>query len=134
VITPPDLAGVAGVVGVGIDVVDVDRFRRVLERTPRLVERVFAPGEREAGAARPDPAEFFAARFAAKEAVLKVLAHGIFELPLPEIEVRGGGEAAPWLALGPTVSTAARSLGISAWRLSLTHSGGVAAAVAVGLI
>ncbi|HUA95283.1 MAG TPA: 4'-phosphopantetheinyl transferase superfamily protein, partial [Acidimicrobiales bacterium] len=60
-----------GVVGVGVDAVDVDRFRKVLARRPTLAERVFTEGVRaDAGAVR-DPAERLAARFAAKEAVMK---------------------------------------------------------------
>jgi holo-[acyl-carrier protein] synthase len=133
VIVPPDLSGVTGVVGVGIDVVDVDRFRLVLARTPRFESRVFTSAERELAAARSDPTEFLAARFAAKESVLKVLACGIFDLPLQEIAVRGGGDEPPSLDLGPAVTAVAVATGISHWVLSLSHSGGVAAAIAVGL-
>ncbi len=132
-IATPDLSGVAGVVGVGIDVVDVDRLRRVLERTPRFADRVFSADEREGSERRADPVESLAARFAAKEAVLKVLGRGIFDLPLTEIEVRGGRDVAPWVELGPRALAAASAAGISTWRLSLTHSGHIAAAVVVGL-
>ena len=133
VIPEPDLSAVAGVIGVGIDVVDVARFGEVLARRPRVRDRCFTAGEQAAAASRPDPVESLAARFAAKEAVLKVLGLGIFDVPLTEIEVCGGGTVAVWLAPGPSLERAASAHGIGGWRLSLTHSGGVAAAVAVGL-
>ncbi len=132
-IIAPDLSGVTGVVGVGIDVVDVDRFRRVHARRPKIAVRVFSSNERSTAEGRSDPAESLAVRFAAKEAVLKVLSVGIFELPLCEIEVAGGGDVAPWLSMGPAVSAAAAAAGITSWRLTLSHSGGIAAAVVIGL-
>ena len=55
------------IIGVGIDVVDIDRFGQTLERTPRLRERLFTPAEREL------PLQSLAARFAAKEAAAKAL-------------------------------------------------------------
>ena len=129
----PDLAlgetGIVGVVGVGIDVVDIERVRRALARTPRFEHRVFTAAEIEHCRSGPDPESSFAARFAAKEAVLKALGLGIFAAPLNRIEVVGGGDAAPELVvdLGPTSACVAR------WLLSLSHDGGVAAAVAVAV-
>ena len=63
--------------GIGIDAVEVDRFRTVLRRTPGVADRVFTDGERAAGARRRDPAQRLAARFAAKEAVMKALGVGL---------------------------------------------------------
>ena len=65
------------VVGVGVDAVDVDRFRRVLGRRPGLPARLFSQDERDDAARAGDPAERLAARFAAKEAVMKALGSGI---------------------------------------------------------
>ncbi len=59
--------------GVGIDLVDVARFALALERHPRLAERLFTDGERRDAKGRP---ERLAARFAAKEAVLKTFGVG----------------------------------------------------------
>ena len=65
------------VIGVGIDAVDVERFRRVLGRRPRFAERVFTAAERAEAAGRRDPVPGLAARFAAKEAVMKSLSVGL---------------------------------------------------------
>lgn len=62
---------------VGIDVVDVERFRTVLRRTPSLVDRVFTRAEREYAHEALDPAERFAVRFAAKEATMKAMHVGL---------------------------------------------------------
>lgn len=56
------------IIGVGVDVVDVDRFMETLDRTPRLREKLFTPAERDL------PPASIAARFAAKEAIAKALA------------------------------------------------------------
>ena len=64
------------IVGIGTDLVDLDRFRGLLDRRRSLVERLFTPGERAYAEAAHDPTERFAVRFAAKEAVLKALGRG----------------------------------------------------------
>ena len=71
---------------VGIDLVDVDRFRRTLARRPGLIERLFTPGEREYCQLRTDPTERFAVRFAAKEATLKSMGVGIGAVEWHDIE------------------------------------------------
>ena len=108
----------------GVDVVDVARFGRVLERTPRLAERLFTDGER----ARPLPS--LAARFAAKEAVAKALgAPG--GLRWVDAEVVRDPSGRPRLVLHGGVAEEAAAQGISTWHLSLSHDGGVATAVVV---
>ncbi len=111
--------------GVGIDLLEIDRMERALERHPRLAERVFTAAEREYAAARARPARHLAARFAAKEAVLKALGTpGGFGLR--EIEVVAGEP--------PTVRLSGRAAEAAAGRpveVSLTHSRDYAAAVAV---
>jgi holo-[acyl-carrier protein] synthase len=111
--------------GVGIDLLEIDRLERALERHPRLAERVFTAGEREYAAARARPARHLAARFAAKEAVTKALGlSGGFGLR--EIEVFAGEP--PAVRLSGRAAKAGEGLGI---QISLTHSKDVAAAVAV---
>jgi len=133
VIDPPaGLVGAPGVVGVGIDVVDVARFGRALDRTPRFAGRVFTDTELAAGRSGSGDASL-AARFAAKESVLKALGLGIFAVPLRDIEVTGGGDHAPTLVLHGVALAAAAERGIGRWMLSLSHDGAVAAAIAVGL-
>lgn len=128
-----DSAGRA-VVGVGVDLVDLDRFRLVLHRTPGVVARVFTADEQAYASAARDPAERYAVRFAAKEAVLKALRVGVFHVPLTEIEVARDDESgAPSLVLHGKAQRAARERGIDDWLLTLTHIGTAAEAVALAL-
>ncbi len=107
------------VVGVGVDVVDVARFARVLARRPRIVERLFTPGEQRDGRGRP---ERLAARFAAKEAVMKSLGVGVGSVPWTTIETVKDPSGEPHVALhGPAEGLAARR-GAARFSLSLTHS------------
>ena len=111
--------------GVGIDLLEIERMERALERHPRLAERVFTAAEREYAAARARPGRHLAARFAAKEAVAKAL--GLRNvLRLGEIEVVAGEP--------PTVRLSGRAAEAAAGRrieISLTHSRDNAAAVAI---
>ncbi|MGH9152096.1 MAG: holo-ACP synthase, partial [Acidimicrobiales bacterium] len=75
-------------IGIGIDAVEVDRFRRALERTPRMGERLFTDGERAYGSRFADPAPRLAARFAAKEATMKALGVGLGAVDFRDVEVR----------------------------------------------
>jgi holo-[acyl-carrier protein] synthase len=111
--------------GVGIDLLEIDRLERALERHPRLAERVFSAAEREYAAARARPARHLAARFAAKEAVVKALGlSGGFGLR--EVEVVAGEP--PTVRLSGRASEAAVGADVE---VSLTHSRDYAAAVAM---
>jgi holo-[acyl-carrier protein] synthase len=114
-----------GVIGLGIDLLEIERLERALERRPRLAERLFTDAERTYAAARARPAQHLAARFCAKEAVAKSL--GLEGWCFTEVEVLPGTPPAVRL-LGRT-GQRARELGVEV-RLSLTHSRGVAGAVA----
>ena len=74
-------------IGIGTDLVDIERFRRSLERTPGLRERLFRPDERAYAEQRNDPVERYAGRFAAKEAALKALGLGLGGMAMYDIEV-----------------------------------------------
>ena len=113
--------------GVGIDLLDVGRFERVLERRPRIAERVFTDAERAYAAARPRPAMHLAARFCAKEAVAKAL--GLTGWSFRDVEVVAT-EAAPELRLSGGVAARAAELG-GELSISLTHTHDVAGAVAI---
>ena len=95
------------IVGIGNDLVDLDRFRRVLERRAGLVEKLFTESEREYSLRRTDPTERFAVRFAAKEAVLKALGVGIGAVDWHDIEVRRDEDGQPSVALSGRASTLA---------------------------
>ena len=111
--------------GVGIDLLEIDRLERALERHPRLAERIFTEAEREYAGARARPARHLAARFAAKEAVVKALGlSGGFGLH--EIEVVAGEP--PRVRLSGRAADAAAGERID---ISLTHSREFAAAVAI---
>lgn len=110
--------------GLGIDLLEIGRLERALERRPRLAERLFTEGERAYAAARARPARHLAARFAAKEAVIKAL--GPRRVAPREIEVLAGEPPSVSLTGAAAEAAAGRSVTIS-----LTHSREFAAAVAM---
>jgi holo-[acyl-carrier protein] synthase len=114
------------VTGIGIDLLEIDRLERALSRRPRLAQRLFSEGERAYAASRPRPATHLAARFCAKEAVVKALALEVFSPR--QIEVLGGGGDVA-VALHGSARERASALGVEV-RVSLTHSRETAAAVA----
>lgn len=115
-------------VGVGIDVVDVARFALALERRPQLKNRLFTSQElRDAAEQVPR----LAARFAAKEAVLKSLAVGLGATAWTSIEVMRADSGAPSIALHGTALALANARGIDGWHLSLSHVGSIATAMCV---
>jgi holo-[acyl-carrier protein] synthase len=125
-----------GLVGVGIDAVDVDRFRRVLARRPGLVERVFTETEQVDAGATNDPAERLAARFAAKEATMKALGRGLGAFALRDVEVvrasgPGAGRGAPTLRLAARARRLAEDQGVGRLHVSLSHTAQVAVALVV---
>jgi holo-[acyl-carrier protein] synthase len=115
-------------VGVGIDLLEIDRLERALARRPRLAERLFTDREREYAATRARPAMHLAARFCAKEAVAKALQ--LREWSWRDVEVVGGGDEPPSVRLTGAAAARAQDLGATV-SVSLTHSRGMAAAVAV---
>ncbi len=112
------------IVGVGIDVVDIDRFAQSLEKTPRLLERLFAESEREL------PVVSLAARFAAKEALIKALALST-ALTWTEAVVHTADNGAPSLRLSGRVAEQAAARGVTSLHVSLSHDGGVATAIVI---
>ena len=120
-------------VGIGIDAVEVDRFRRVLDRRPALAGRLFTDAERSGAGGGRDPAPRLAARFAAKEAVMKALGVGLGAFAFHEVEVVSLASGAPTLVLTGRAAALADGLGVAGWRVSLTHTDSVAEAVVVAL-
>lgn len=118
---------------IGVDVAEVPRFRAVLARRPRLVERVFTDAERAYAMRKRDPAERFAARFAAKEAVMKALGVGLGRFPFKDVEVVRARSGAPGLSLTGQAAALAGARGVRQWHISLTHSELIAAAVVVAV-
>ena len=112
---------------VGLDLLEIDRLERALARRPGLEARLFTPGERAYAAGRARPGQHLAARFCAKEAVAKALGLEVWS-PL-DVEVVPTG-AAPEVRLSGHAARRADELGVTV-SISLTHSRGMAAAVAV---
>lgn len=112
--------------GVGLDLLEIDRLERALERRPRLAERLFTQAERESTGMRARPARHLAARFCAKEAVAKALR--LTAWSPQEIEIVGHG-GAPDVRVTGNVANRVRELGVRV-HVSLTHGREIAAAVA----
>ena len=112
------------IVGVGIDVCDLDRFAASIRRRPGLVTRLFTPAE--AGL----PIASQAARFAAKEALAKALG-GPAGLVWLDAEVITDGDGKPSFRITGTVAAAASALGVATIHVSLSHDAGIASAVVI---
>jgi holo-[acyl-carrier protein] synthase len=131
-----EVSGGAGIVGVGVDAVSVDRFRRLLERRPRFAARCFTEVEQTDAGSSTDRAQSLAARFAAKEAVMKALGTGLGGFALTDVEVRrtAGTDAtrhAPYLVLHGSAASLAEAQGAGRFHVSLTHTDDVAIAFVV---
>lgn len=109
---------------VGIDLIEIDRVERALERRPRLAQRLFTDAELEYSRARARPGRHLAARFAAKEAVIKAL--GSRGVAPSQIEIEPGPPPGVRLSGNAAQAVAGRDVSIS-----LTHSREAAAAVAL---
>jgi holo-[acyl-carrier protein] synthase len=115
------------VTGVGLDLLEIERLERALERRPRLAERLFTSGERAYAEAKARPAMHLAARFCAKEAVAKAL--GLRAWSYRDVEVVAG-DGPPSVRLSGVAAERAAELGLEPV-VSLTHTQGVAGAVAL---
>src|SRR3712207_3729006 len=115
---------------VGLDLIEITRIRRALERYPTFRERCFTEAERAYCDSRPNPAESYAGRFAAKEAVGKALGFGVARaFAWRDIEIVGRPK--PSVRLSGRVQAWAERVGAGALDLSMTHSRELAAAIFV---
>ena len=121
------------VVGIGVDAVDVDRYRRVLARTPGIAERTFTTGELDYARRQADPAQRLAARFAAKEATMKSLGVGLGACKLRDIEVTRDDSGQPSLVLHGAAHELASVAGVGRFLLTMTHTDTVAIAYVTAL-
>jgi holo-[acyl-carrier protein] synthase len=115
------------IVGIGVDVVDVDRVRRLLERRPRFRERVFTPAEVAYCEGKANPAERYAARWAAREACIKALG-GIRGHRYHDISVGRLPSGAPHLILEGNAKLRAEERGANRVLISFAHERGSATA------
>ena len=122
------------IVGIGIDLVSSSRIKRILDQSwgNRFVTRVFGPEEISYCRSGSKPEEAFAARFAAKEAMVKALGTGFSKGVTPaQIIVCGGDRQKPSIILSSVAGNIAESMGISNLSVSLSHSNGMACAIVI---
>ena len=112
------------IIGIGVDLVDIARFAETIEKTPKLRERLFTPAERE------KPARSLAARYAAKEALIKALggSDGVYWY---EIDVVQDAEGKPSFALSGSTAATVVNRGITGLHVSMSHDGGMATAYVI---
>jgi holo-[acyl-carrier protein] synthase len=120
-------------VGLGLDSVDVPRFRAMLGRRATLRSRLFTDLERAYADGLANPVPSLAARFAAKEAVMKSLGVGLGALDWWDVEVRRRSGGQPVLVVRGRAAALAADRSIATWHLSLTHTQSVASAVVAAL-
>jgi holo-[acyl-carrier protein] synthase len=118
------------IIGVGIDVAEIERFRASLERTPGLAKRLFLESELLLPSGERRGVASLAARFAAKEALAKALGAPAGML-WTDAEVCVEDSGRPWLRVTGTVAARAAELGVRSWHVSLSHDAGVASAVVI---
>lgn len=118
------------IIGVGIDVAEIERFRVSMERTPQMAERLFLGSELNLPSGERRGIASLAARFAAKEALAKALgAPAGLHWTDAEVYVEDSGQ--PRLRVSGTVLARAEALGVRSWHVSLSHDAGIASAVVI---
>ncbi len=124
------------IIGHGIDIVETARVTKMLkDHEPRFLRRCFTEGEQAYAAANPARrAEHLAGRFAAKEAILKVLGTGWSNgIAWTDAEVVRETSGKPTVLLHGRCAEVAAELGVTAWHLSISHTGAYATASAIGV-
>ncbi len=128
------LPPIEGAVGLGVDIVEIERMKRILERTPSFARRVFSCEECCYCDATAAPEVHYATRFAAKEAVVKALGTGFSRgIGVRDIEVKRSSKGRPYVVLSGRAKQIAREMGVRELPISLsyTHTDAVACALAI---
>jgi len=120
------------ILGLGVDLADIERVGRVLEKYPRFAERCFTEHEREYAFRFSHPERRLAARFAGKEAVMKSMGTGWRRIRWKDIEITGGGK--PTVRMSGNAALRAEMLGVTEVLVTITHTqtDALVMAVAVG--
>ncbi len=120
------------IVGLGVDLADIGRVGRVLEKYPRFAERCFTDHEREYAFRFAKPERRLAARFAGKEAVMKSMGTGWRRIRWKDIEITGGGK--PTVRMSGNAARRAEMLGVTEVLITITHTdtSALVMAIAVG--
>jgi holo-[acyl-carrier protein] synthase len=119
------------ILGIGVDAVDIERFRRSLERTPSMQRRLFTDDELAYVAPKIDPVPSLAARFASREAVMKAMGLGLGAFGFHDVWVDRRDSGEPHLNVTGRAAELANARGIATWHLSITHTDQVAIAYVV---
>ncbi len=119
------------IIGLGIDLAEIERIDHVLGKYPRFAERCFTEHEREYANRFALPARRFAARFAGKEAVMKSMGRGWRQIRWRDVEITGGG--APTVRLSGTAAARAEVLGVTNVLVTITHTDVTAMVMAVAV-
>jgi len=120
------------ILGLGVDLADVERVGRILEKYPRFAERCFTEHEREYAFRFANPERRLAARFAGKEAVMKSMGTGWRRIRWKDIEITGGGK--PTVRMSGNAARRAEMLGVTEVLVTITHTDtdALVMAIAVG--
>lgn len=120
------------ILGLGVDLADIERVGRVLSKYPRFAERCFTEHEREYAFRFNRPERRLAARFAGKEAVMKSMGTGWRRIRWQDIEITGGGK--PTVRMNGNAARRAQMLGVTDVLVTITHTdtSALVLAVAVG--
>jgi holo-[acyl-carrier protein] synthase len=123
------------IVGHGVDVVEVDRFAKLLaDQEGDFVHRCFTAVEQAALRDSADQIMSLAGRFAAKEAIAKALGTGFTEVVSPlDIEIRDRQSGQPFVTLRGGAAEAAARMGVTQWHMSISHTSTVAIASAIAV-
>ena len=119
------------IIGLGIDLADIERVRLVLAKYPRFAERCFTDHEREYAFRFNKPERRLAARFAGKEAVMKSMGTGWRRVRWTDVEITGGGK--PTVRLYGTARQRAETLGVTGFEVTITHTDKDAMVFAIAL-
>ncbi|MDH3248553.1 MAG: holo-ACP synthase [Acidimicrobiia bacterium] len=117
------------IIGLGIDLAEIDRVEALVAKYPKFAERCFTEHEREYAMRYAKPARRLAARFAGKEAVMKSMGTGWRRIRWTDIEITGGGK--PTVNLYGTAKRRADMLGVTEIHVTITHTDVTAMVMAV---
>ena len=122
------------IIGIGIDIVEIDRLRNKIERNgDKFINRIFTEDEITYCSDKLNQHENYAVRFAAKEAVFKVLGTGWGEgVGWQQVQISNESSGKPYITLNGPAQRKADELDITNWHISLTHSDNIAAAYVIG--
>ncbi|HUH53166.1 MAG TPA: holo-ACP synthase [Microbacteriaceae bacterium] len=112
------------IIGIGVDTVDISRFERQITKTPKLIGRLFTPQEKYF------PARSLAARFAAKEALIKAFG-GSDDISWQDLEILKTGGSKPMFSNTLALTAKLNKLGAAKPHLSMSHDGNIATAFVV---